>query len=420
MRATNLAADSKRGRPWFDVVKIREDFPILKQLIHGMPLVYLDNAATSQKPQSVIDAISRFYSTDNSNIHRGVHALSQRATAAYEDARGKVQRFINAGDPKETIFLRGTTEAVNLVARCFGARHVAAGDEIVISAMEHHSNIVPWQMLCEEKGARLRIIPITEAGELILDEYAQLLNPRTRLVSIVHQSNVLGTVNPIRKMTEMAHQQGVPVFVDGAQAASHVPVDVQDFDCDFYAFSGHKIYGPTGIGVLYGKARWLEEMPPFQGGGDMISTVTFEKTSYNALPYKYEAGTPNIAGAVALGAAIDYVQEIGLDRIGKYEVGLLHYLMERLKSVPRVKLIGTAPCKASVQSFTIDGIHPHDIGTIVDEYGIAIRTGHHCAQPLMERYKVPATARASLAFYNTYEEIDALVEALNKVIEVFS
>lgn len=420
MSAINAAQRAtERDAAEFDVEKVRADFPILKQQIHGHPLAYLDNAATSQKPKSVIEAISRFYSTDNANIHRGVHLLSLRATDAYEGAREKLRRFINAAESRETIFVRSTTEAVNLVARCYGSRHVSAGDEIVISAMEHHSNIVPWQMLCEEKGAKLRIIPITEEGELIMEEYEKLLGPRTRLVSIVHLSNVLGTVNPVKEIIRLAHAHGVPVFVDGAQSASHLPIDVLDLDCDFYAFSGHKLYGPSGIGVLYGKARLLEEMPPYQGGGDMISTVTFEKTRYNVLPYKYEAGTPNIAGAVGLGAAVDYLESLGMDKVVRYEEELLRYLMERLQTIPGVKLIGTAPGKASVQSFAIDGIHPHDIGTIVDEHGVAIRTGHHCAQPLMDFYQVPATARASLAFYNTFGEIDALIAALHKVIEVF-
>ncbi len=420
MSAINAAQRAtERDAAEFDVEKVRADFPILKQQIHGHPLAYLDNAATSQKPKSVIEAISRVYSTDNANIHRGVHLLSLRATDAYEGAREKLRRFINAAESRETIFVRSTTEAVNLVARCYGSRHVSAGDEIVISAMEHHSNIVPWQMLCEEKGAKLRIIPITEEGELIMEEYEKLLGPRTRLVSIVHLSNVLGTVNPVKEIIRLAHAHGVPVFVDGAQSASHLPIDVLDLDCDFYAFSGHKLYGPSGIGVLYGKARLLEEMPPYQGGGDMISTVTFEKTRYNVLPYKYEAGTPNIAGAVGLGAAVDYLESLGMDKVVRYEEELLRYLMERLQTIPGVKLIGTAPGKASVQSFAIDGIHPHDIGTIVDEHGVAIRTGHHCAQPLMDFYQVPATARASLAFYNTFGEIDALIAALHKVIEVF-
>jgi cysteine desulfurase / selenocysteine lyase len=419
MRATRLADHDNPPVAGFDVHRIRRDFPILKQLIRGKPLVYLDNAATSQKPQSVIDAISDFYATANSNIHRGVHLLSQRATDAYEGARERIQAFINAAESRETIFLRSTTEAANLVARCYGSQHVGPGDEIVISAMEHHSNIVPWQMLCEEKGARLRVIPITDEGELILEEYAKLLNPRTRMVSIVHLSNVLGTINPVKEVIAMAHAQGIPVFVDGAQAVAHLKVDVQDLDCDFYAFSGHKLYGPSGIGILYGKASLLERMPPYQGGGDMISMVTFEKTRYNVLPYKYEAGTPNIAGAVGLGAAVDYLGWCDLERLAKYEAELLDYLLDQLSGVPRVRLIGTAPGKASVQSFIMDGIHPHDIGTIVDEHGVAIRTGHHCAQPLMERYGVPATARASLAFYNTHEEIDTLVGALHNVLEVF-
>jgi cysteine desulfurase/selenocysteine lyase len=419
MTATRLVAESRRG-PAFDVGRVREDFPILKQKVRGRPLVYLDNAATSQKPNAVIDAISDFYRFDNSNIHRGVHFLSQRATIAYEAAREKVRKFLNASDSKETIFVRGATEAINLVARCYGGQKVASGDEIVISAMEHHSNIVPWQMLCEEKGARLRVIPIFDNGELDLEEYQKLLGPRTRFVSIVHLSNVLGTINPVKDMIAMAHARGIPVLVDGAQAAAHLRIDVQDLDCDFYAFSGHKLYGPSGIGGLYGKADLLEAMPPYQGGGDMISVVTFEKTEYNSLPYKFEAGTPNIAGAVGLGAAIDYVESLGLERIARYEDGVLAYLMERLTSVPRVRLIGTASAKASVQSFVMDGVHPHDIGTIADEYGVAIRTGHHCAQPLMDRFGVPATARASLALYNTLDEVDTLVKSLERVLEVFS
>ncbi|MFB3903822.1 MAG: SufS family cysteine desulfurase [Acidobacteriota bacterium] len=419
MTAINLARGAQRVSAPFDVEKVRDDFPILAQQIRGNPLVYLDNAATAQKPRAVIDAITHFYSADNANVHRGVHLLSQRATAAYEEAREKLQRFINAPESRETIFVRSTTEAVNLVARCYGARHIGAGDEIIISAMEHHSNIVPWQMLCEERGARLRIIPITDRGELILDEYQRLLGPRTRFVSIVHLSNVLGTINPVKEIIRLAHERGVPVFVDGAQAAAHLRIDVQDLDCDFYAFSGHKLYGPSGIGVLYGKARLLDQMPPYQGGGDMISTVTFEKTSYNVLPYKYEAGTPNIAGAVGLGAAVDYLEGLGLDQVMRYEADLLAYLMKRLSVIPGLKLIGTADHKASVQSFFMDGIHPHDIGTIVDEQGVAIRTGHHCAQPLMDFYNVPATARASLAFYNTFEEVDVLSDALHKAIEVF-
>jgi len=403
----------------FDVDRIRQDFPILKQRIHGKPLVYLDNAATSQKPQHVIDAITHFYCNDNANIHRGVHLLSQRATDAYETARIRIQKFINARHAHETVFVRSTTEAINLVARCLGSRIVGPGDEIVLSAMEHHSNIVPWQMLCEEKGAKLRIIPITDEGELIWDEFEKSLGPRTRLVTIVHMSNVLGTINPVAEMVQAAHSRGIPVFVDGAQGIAHARVDVQQLDCDFYAFSGHKLYGPTGICVLYGKTGLLDSMPPYQGGGDMISTVTFEKTKDNILPYKFEAGTPDIAGAVGLGAAVEYLETIGFDSAIAYEAGVLTYAAEALASVPGVRLVGTAKNKASVQSFVMKGIHPHDIGTIVDEFGVAIRTGHHCAQPLMDRYRLPATARASLGIYNTKQEIDILVEALSKVSEVF-
>ena len=404
----------------FDVARIREDFPILRQTVNGKPLVYLDNAATSQKPQAVIDALVRYYSTENSNVHRGVHTLSQMATDDYEAARSKVQRFINAGDEREIIFVRGTTEGINLVAQTFGRQNIKEGDEIVISALEHHSNIVPWQILCEESGAKLRVIPINDAGELLLDEYEKLLNPRTRLVSILHVSNALGTIIPVKKIVEIAHNQGIPVLLDGAQAAPHCPVDVRDLDCDFYVFSGHKLYGPTGIGVLYGKAERLEAMPPYQGGGEMIKSVTFEKTIYNTLPHKFEAGTPNIAGSIGLGAAIDYVTDLGLDRISAYEHGLLEYGTKLLSGLSNVRMIGTAKEKSGILSFVMDGVHPHDIGTILDAEAVAVRTGHHCAQPVMERFGVPATARASLAFYNTKEDIDALIKGIDRVIEVFS
>ena len=404
----------------FDVARIREDFPILKQLVNGKPLVYLDNAATSQKPQSVIDTLVRYYTTENSNVHRGVHTLSQLATDDYEQARTQVRNFINAKEDEEIIFVRGTTEAINLVAQTFGRQKISEGDEIIISTMEHHSNIVPWQILCQEKGAKLRVIPINDAGELLLDEYEKLINPRTKLVSIVHQSNALGTINPVEDIVQIAHRQGVPVLLDGAQAVAHVSVDVQQLGCDFYAFSGHKLYGPTGIGVLYGKAELLEEMPPYQAGGEMIRSVTFEKTLYNVLPNKFEAGTPNIAGAIGLGAAISYVNGIGMDRIFSYESELLQYGTERLLAIGGLTLMGTAAKKGSVLSFVMDGVHPHDIGTILDAEGIAIRTGHHCAQPLMDRFGVAATARASLAFYNTKEEIDVLVKGIDRVIEVFS
>jgi cysteine desulfurase/selenocysteine lyase len=403
----------------FEADSVREDFPILNQLVYGRPLVYLDNAATSQKPATVIDAMTRYYSTDNSNIHRGVHLLSERATQQYEEARVKAQRFINAAAPKEIIFTRGTTEAINLVAGSYGRANVVSGDEVLITAMEHHSNIVPWQILCEEKGARLRVAPINDDGELILEEFAKLLNERTKIVSLAHVSNALGTINPIRAIVEIAHRHNVPVMIDGAQAAPHMKLDVQELDCDFYAFSGHKVYGPTGIGVLYGKASLLDAMPPYQGGGDMIASVTFEKTTYNTLPYKFEAGTPNIAGTIGLGAAIDYVNQIGIERIARYEHELLDYGTEALSQIPGLRLIGTAKDKAGVLSFVLEGVHPHDVGTILDREGIAIRTGHHCAMPVMERFGIPATARASLAFYNTKEEIDALVTGIHKVKEVF-
>ena len=404
----------------FDIDRVRADFPILEQQVHDLPLVYLDNAATTQKPRAVIDAISNYYLSYNANIHRGVHQLSQSATDAYEAARKGVQTFLNVEDAKEIIFVRGATEAINLVAQTYGRQHVNAGDEIVVTAMEHHSNIVPWQMLCEEKGAHLRVAPINDAGELLLDEFEALLNAKTKLVSVVHTSNVLGTVNPVGRIVEMAHAKGIPVLVDGAQAVPHGGVDVRALDCDFYAFSGHKIYGPTGIGVLYGKRALLEAMPPYQGGGDMIRSVTFEKTIYNQLPYKFEAGTPDIAGVVGLGAAIEYVNGIGLSDIVAHEEDLLAYGTEALSAIPGLTLIGTAKEKVSVLSFVLEGIHPHDIGTILDRQGIAIRTGHHCAQPLMQRFCIPATARASLAVYNTAQEIDALVAGIHKVKEVFA
>lgn len=403
----------------FDVARIRQDFPILAQRVHGKPLVYLDNAATAQKPQAVIDAIQRYYSEENSNIHRGVHFLSERATEAYEDGRIKAQRFLNASSTRETVFVRGTTEGINLVAQSYGRRFLKEGDEIIITAMEHHSNIVPWQMLCEQVGARLQVVPINHDGELLVDEYRRLLNERTKLVSVAHVSNALGTINPIKQIIEMAHSYNVPVVVDGAQAAPHMKVDVQDLDCDFYVFSGHKLYGPTGIGVLYGKEALLEAMPPYQGGGDMISLVTFEKTHYNVLPFKFEAGTPHIAGGIGLGAAIDYVNRIGLDAAGAHEQNLLAYATRALSAIDGLRIIGTAKEKASVLSFVLEGVHPHDIGTILDREGIAIRAGHHCAMPVMQRFGVPATARASFAFYNTKEEVDALVKAMDKVIEVF-
>lgn len=421
MRATSEALGHERrdNGAGFDFRSVRGDFPILKQKVYGKPLVYLDSAATSQKPQAVLDAMQRFYSLDNSNVHRGVYLLSERSTKAYEDARVRVQKFINAASRHEIVFTRGTTEAINLVADCYGRAHVAAGDEVLITTMEHHSNIVPWQMLCEEKGAILRVAPINDEGELILDQLEKLLGPRTRLVAVAHISNALGTVNPVREVVRMAHRWNVPVVVDGAQAVPHQAIDVQELDCDFYAFSGHKLFGPTGIGVLYGKERLMDAMPPYQGGGDMISSVTFEKTTYNTLPYKFEAGTPNIAGTIGLDAAIEYVTGIGLDKIAAYERELLIYATERLSEIPGVRLIGTAKEKAAVISFVVDGVHPHDVGTVLDHEGVAIRSGHHCAQPVMDRFRVPATSRASLAFYNTKEDIDALAGGILKVKEVF-
>jgi len=404
----------------FDVRAVRENFPILAQQVHGKPLVYLDNAATSQKPKCVIDAITHFYLMDNANIHRGVHELSERSTLAYEAARGKVRGFLNAANTQEIIFVRGATEGINLVAQTYGRTHVGAGDEIVISALEHHSNIVPWQMLCEEKKAVLRVIPINDRGEIELDAFEKLLNPRTRLVAVSHVSNALGTINPVREIVRTAHEFNVPVLIDGCQAVPHMKVDVQNLDCDFYVFSGHKVFGPTGIGVLYGKEKLLEEMPPWQGGGDMIRSVTFEKTTYNDLPYKFEAGTPDIAGVIGLGAAIDYLDQIGMDAVAEYEHDLLQYGTKALESISGLRLIGTAREKASVLSFVLEGVHPHDAGTILDQEGIAVRTGHHCAQPVMDRFGVSSTTRASLAFYNTREDIDALVAGIQKVKEVFA
>ena len=403
-----------------DINKVRADFPILKQSINGHPLVYLDNGATSQKPQSVIDAIVNYYTTTNSNVHRGVHTMSQQATDSYEGARSKVRQFINAGDDKEIIFTRNTTEGINLVAYSYGRQHVGPGDDIIVSNMEHHSNIVPWQMLCEEKGANLLVVPIDDSGELVMDEYEKLLSPRTKLVSITHVSNALGTILPAKQIVEMAHANGAPVLLDGAQAVPHMPVDMKDLDCDFYVFSGHKLFGPTGIGILYGKEEYLEAMPPFLGGGEMIKSVTFEKTIYNDLPYKFEGGTPDIAGAIGLGAAIDYVNNLGFDQITAHEEELLRYGTEVLSSIEGLRIIGTAEHKAGILSFVMDKAHPHDIGTILDEQGIAVRTGHHCAQPVMARFQIPATARASMAFYNTKDDIDALVKGIDRVLEVFS
>ena len=404
----------------FDAKKARADFPILHQQVNGKPLVYLDNGATSQKPQAVIDELVRYYTTENANVHRGVHTLSQQATDSYEGARAKLRGLLNAADDHEIIFTRGTTDSINTVAQSYGRQNIGRDDEIIVSNMEHHSNIVPWQMLCEERGAVLRVVPIDDTGELLMDEYERMLSPRTKLVSVTHVSNALGTIVPVEQIIAMAHAQGVPVLIDGAQAVPHMAVDVQKLDCDFYVFSGHKLFGPTGTGVLYGKAELLEAMPPVQGGGDMIKSVTFEKTIYNDLPYKFEAGTPNIAGAIGLGAAIDYVQSIGYDSFAAYEDELLDYGTKALKSIGGLQIIGTSPHKAGILSFVVDNIHPHDIGTILDAEGVAVRTGHHCAQPVMQRFQIPATARASLALYNTREDIDALVRAIDRAIEVFS
>ncbi|OLD63313.1 MAG: cysteine sulfinate desulfinase [Acidobacteria bacterium 13_1_40CM_2_68_5] len=413
------AAPARKAPAAFDVERVRADFPILRQTVFGKPLVYLDNAATAQKPRAVIDTLTRFYEVDNANIHRGLHQLSERSTAAYEETRAKVRRFLNAAEDREIVFVRGTTEAINLVASSYARPRVRRDDEVLITTMEHHSNIVPWQMLCEEKGARLRVAPINDDGELLLDEFEALLGPKTRIVSVAHVSNALGTVNPIRRIVEMAHRRSIPVLVDGAQAAPHFKVDVRDLDCDFYALSGHKLFGPTGIGVLYGKAAVLEAMPPYQGGGDMIASVTFEKTIYNRLPHKFEAGTPHIAGVIGLGAAIDYLESIDPEGRAAHEEALLGYATRRLAELPRLRIVGRAKEKTGVLSFVVEGIHPHDIGTILDREGIAIRAGHHCAQPLMDRFGVPATARASFALYNTREEVGALESGIRKVLEVF-
>ena len=404
----------------WDVEKIRADFPVLSQNVNGKSLVYLDNAASSQVPQMVIDRGSKYLAEEHSNIHRGVHYLSQHATTAYEAAREKVKRFINAKEAKECIFVRGTTEGVNLVAHSYGRKFVGEGDEMLISQMEHHSNIIPWQQIAEEKGAVIRVIPMNEAGELIIDEYENMLNERTKIVAVAHVSNSLGSINPVKEMIATAHKFGVPVLVDGAQSVPHFPVDVQDLDADFFVFSGHKMYAPTGSGILYGKREWLDKMPPYQTGGGMIRTVSFEKTTFAPIPEKFEAGTPAIAAGIGLGAAIDYINSIDLASAAEYEHSILEYATQRLADIPEIKIIGTAAEKASVLSFTIEGIHPHDIGTILDQQGIAVRAGHHCAQPVMEFFDVPATARASFAFYNTREEVDKLADAVQKVIEVFA
>jgi cysteine desulfurase / selenocysteine lyase len=414
-RAASMVAQAT-----WDVARIRKDFPALHQQVHGKPLVYLDNAATSQKPQAVIDALVAYYSLDNANVHRGVHRLSERATEAYEGARARIQRHLNAASVREIVFVRQATEGINLVMASFGRRFVGAGDEIVISAIEHHANIVPWQMLCEEKDARLRVVPVDDRGDLIMEEYTRLLSPRTRLVAITQVSNALGTVTPIKQIIDLAHRHDIPVLVDGAQAVPHQPVDVRELDCDFYVFSGHKAYGPTGIGVLYGKEQWLERMPPYQGGGDMIKAVTFEKTIYNDLPYKFEAGTPHMAGAIGLAAGLEYIAGLGLDRIRDYEHELLVRGTDVLSAIPGVRIIGTARFKAAVLSFVLDGVHAHDLGTILDQQGVAIRTGHHCAMPVMQRFGVPATARASLAFFNTPAELEVLGAAVERARGVFA
>lgn len=404
----------------FDIESIRKDFPILNVEVHGKPLAYLDNAATAQKPTQVIETLDAYYRESNSNIHRGVHTLSEKATAIYEKARDKVKEFINADSTKEIVFVRGATEAINLVAQSFGRNTLKAGDEIIITELEHHSNIVPWQILSEQTGAKLNFIPINDAGELILEEYEKLLSDKTRIVAVGHISNALGTINPIKTIIEKAHAVGAKILVDGAQAVPHTQVDVKELDCDFYVFSGHKLFGPTGIGVLYGKEALLDSMPPYQSGGDMIQMVTMEKSTYNALPYKFEAGTPHIAGVIGLGAAIDYVNELGLEAAAQYEIELLDYANEQASQVAGLNFVGTAKNKTSILSFTLDGIHPHDIGTILDGEGVAIRAGHHCAMPVMERFSIPATARASFAFYNTREEVDALIKAIDKCQKVFN
>ncbi len=416
---TQSAVEKTAPLTALDIERIRREFPALHVERDGVTQVYLDNAATSQKPKSVIERIDQYYRSENANVHRGMHYLSEVATQAYEESRKKVQRFLGVPLSCEVVFTRGTTESINLVAQTYGRQNVGKDDEVIISAMEHHSNIVPWQMLCEEKGAKLRVIPMTDRGELILEEFEKLLSSRTKLVSVNHVSNALGTINPVRHIIEKAHEHGVPVLVDGAQGAAHLPIDVKELDCDFYACSAHKMVGPTGIGVLYGKAELLNKMPPFMGGGDMILSVTFEKTTYSSLPYKFEAGTPNIAGAIGLGAAVDYLESIGMDRIAAYEHELTQYATSLLESIDGVHLVGTAREKASVLSFTMENAHPHDIGQIFSDCGVAIRAGHHCAQPVMQRFGIPATARASLAFYNNKEDLDAMADAIKKVKEVF-
>ncbi len=417
--ARDAPSTESSRRNLFDVDVVRKDFPALHQEVYGKPLIYLDNGATSQKPQAVIDTVSRYYAEDNSNVHRGVHALSERATRAYENARDTVQRFINAADRRGIVYVRGTTEGINLVAQSYVRPRLAQGDEIIISHMEHHSNIVPWQLLCKQTGAVLRVIPVSDAGELDMEAYLDMLGPRTRVVSVVHISNALGTINPVHRIVEEAHRAGAVVLLDGAQAIPHIPVDVQALDCDFYAFSGHKVFGPTGIGVLYAKPELLDVMDPYQGGGEMIRSVTFEETTYAELPHKFEAGTPNIAGAIGLGAALDYVSELGIEAIAAHEDDVLEYATAAASEVPGLRVIGTAAQKSGILSFLLGDVHAHDVGTIVDRQGVAIRAGHHCAMPLMNRYGVAATSRASFALYNTREDADALVGALWKVKELF-
>ena len=419
MNVTRTAQKSKNS-PAFEVERIRADFPILSLRVNDKPLVYLDNAASSQMPQPVIDRLTRYQTTQHANINRAVHYLSEVATSEFEEARRKLQAFINASNEREIIFTSGTTDAINLVMHGYGRKMIGPGDEIILTTLEHHSNIVPWQMLAEEKGAKIRIVPINDAGELLIDEYEKLFNSRTKFVGVTHVSNALGTINPIKEMIAFAHARGVPVLIDGAQAAPHNKVDVQDLDCDFYAFSGHKLCGPTGIGILYGRAAILESMQPFKGGGDMILSVTFEKTIYNTIPHKFEAGTPPIAAAIGLGAAVDYLSTIGMDAIAAHELNLLQYATEKINSLPGVRIIGTAKHKAAVLSFAVDGVHPHDIGTLLNQDGVAVRTGHHCAQPVMQRFKIPATSRASFAFYNNIREVDALIDGIRTVQKVFT
>lgn len=419
MNAIQTALET-RSSSLLDVEKIRADFPILEITVNDKPLVYLDNAASSQMPRQVIDRLVHYQTKQHANIHRGVHYLSEVATSEFEVARRKLQHFINAREEREVIFTSGTTEAINLVMHGYGRKYICAGDEIILTTLEHHANIVPWQMLAEEKGARIRVVPVNDAGELLVDEYEKLFNERTKFVGVTHVSNALGSINPVKEMIAFAHARGVPVLVDGAQAAPHTAVDVQDLGCDFYAFSGHKLCGPTGIGILYGRASILENMQPFKGGGDMILSVTFEKTTYNTIPHKFEAGTPPIAAAIGLGAAVDYLSGIGMDAIAAHEHALLKYATDQVQSMPGVRIIGTAGQKAAVLSFAVNGVHPHDIGTLLNQEGIAVRTGHHCAQPVMQRFKVPATSRASFAFYNTLDEVDALVAGIRNVQKIFT